>query len=398
MAIIKLGTKRRCKEGIFKDYLDYTKRQESPEDFHFWVAVGLISAAIGRNVHLSQGYFRVFPNLFIVLVAESAILHKSTALNMGVELVRKAVPERAFFAQKITAEALIAFLNRQYEATNESVGVIHASEFSTFFGKSIQDQSLLQVITDLWDVREHWSYETRAHGEEHVYKNCLVMLAGSTPEWIKSSIPEESIGGGFTSRIIWVYRTMTERPRRAFIELTPYEMACRDNVINDLRIIADLRGEFKWSSEGREAFRRWYEEIFQPDDYSTQLRGYVGRKSDFVIKLAMITALSRMDKLVITEDEVDFAIKVLNENEKYLEQVIRHITETDTGRKIARVQSYLKKHATSTKGLTHSELLRAFSYSMDKDELYIITATLEQAGYIKIDSSGKGRKYYWAFG
>lgn len=399
MALVSLGTKRHSERGFFNEYLKYTSNQESPYEFHLWTVIGLVSSALGRNVFINRGYFKLFPNLYIVLVAESGMLRKSSAIRIGERMLKQAVEERATFSQKITTEAMIGFLNQQYESHGESIAIIIAPEFSVFFGKSIQDPTILQTLTDLYDCPDKWAYSTRGRGEEVVNRCAVSMIAGTTPEWIKSSLPEDSIGGGFAGRIIFVYRTEQEK-RIAFPEdyMSNGARKIREQLLDDLRTIADLHGEFRWTKDGKESFRMWYEDVFEIDAYPNSLRGYVSRKADYVLKISMIASASKGDDLKISPEDVEFALTILEQNEKHLFDVLKMVTETDTGRKIGNVLKYLKKYSSPTKGVIHSQVMRAFSYAMDRNELYIIISTLESGGQIKVDRSGRGTIYYYVGG
>ena len=88
-------------------YLEYTEDQESPSIFHLWVGLSLISAVLGRRVWIDRGYYFLFPNLYVVLVAGSARARKSTALGIGVGLLKKAGVDVNIISQKITPEAFI---------------------------------------------------------------------------------------------------------------------------------------------------------------------------------------------------------------------------------------------------------------------------------------------------
>ncbi|KKL03469.1 hypothetical protein LCGC14_2625850, partial [marine sediment metagenome] len=101
---------RACKDSWLATYLEYTKNQESPTSFHQWVAMAVISTAIGRHIWLDRGYYTIYPNLFVILVAGSARCKKSSSINIGIQLLRKLKEPPMIFAQKITNEALIQAL------------------------------------------------------------------------------------------------------------------------------------------------------------------------------------------------------------------------------------------------------------------------------------------------
>ena len=106
---------RRCVNGIIPEYLEYVEGQECPSDFHLWSIIGAIGCALGRNVWLDRFYHMIYPNLYIILVGESAVVHKSTALKMAINPLRKALPELAVITQKVTPAKLSSMLAEVYE-------------------------------------------------------------------------------------------------------------------------------------------------------------------------------------------------------------------------------------------------------------------------------------------
>ena len=78
-------------KGFIESYMAYTSGQESPTDFHYWTAVSTLSSAVGRNVWLDRGYYKLYPNHYVILVAGSALSRKSSAINIGIRILRKAL-------------------------------------------------------------------------------------------------------------------------------------------------------------------------------------------------------------------------------------------------------------------------------------------------------------------
>src|SRR4030067_2652721 len=95
--------------GWLGDYLQYTERHEAPDIFHFWVGITIMHAAIRRNIFFEHGYYRIFPNSYVILVAPPGVCKKSTATNIGVELLQE-LPDVTIIREKITPEALIETL------------------------------------------------------------------------------------------------------------------------------------------------------------------------------------------------------------------------------------------------------------------------------------------------
>ena len=78
---------RVLKEGWLQAYRRYVFKQESPDLFHFWTAMTMISSALRRHVWIDRKAYTIFPNLYVFLVEESAAARKSTAMELGLSLL-----------------------------------------------------------------------------------------------------------------------------------------------------------------------------------------------------------------------------------------------------------------------------------------------------------------------
>jgi hypothetical protein len=396
--------KRRCKDGLIAEYLRYTTGQESPIDFHMWTCISMIAIAMGRNAWVPRGAcHNIYSNLYVVLVAESALARKSTAINMGVRPLMESLPELEGLGQKMTPEALIGVLAERC-AKDENARAetfIHASEMSVLLGKSKLDDSLLKLLTDLWDCPDFHTYQTRGKGKETMKDVCVNMIAATTPDWLKNSVPEESLEGGFFSRLILVQRPATGE-KNPFPE-DAYTTATRDaaqNIVHDLKVINTMiHGEFSWDLDARKAYSNWYCEYNSPDSAVSFMRGYYGRKGDFVIKLAMISSANFGNSKVITKDDIMFAVKILNENEIFTKELVRFMGTTFNGKIFVSVRNRIKKHVVSyvdgqgkTKqvvGISHSDLMRGMGHQIKAAELSDVIEALVQAEEIEIFYDGR---------
>ena len=52
-------------------YMELTSNLESPDSIHLWTGLSLISAASRRKVFLDMEYGKIYPNLYVIIVAES---------------------------------------------------------------------------------------------------------------------------------------------------------------------------------------------------------------------------------------------------------------------------------------------------------------------------------------
>lgn len=391
---IKEDRTRRCKDGFLAEYLKYTQYQESPSDFHLWVGLSLLSSAIERKCFLDRMYFRIYPNIYMVLVAESGALHKSTALGMGYRIFREAIPSHPFFAQKGSPEALIGFLKDNTEKTGRAPVTIYSSEFSVFFGRSNLDPQLLYLLTDLYDCPDYHAYSTVGRGLEEVEKVYPTIWAGTTPQWIKTSLPEDSVGGGFTSRIMWVYRTESDKEKVAMPERIqdPNIMEWKSNCIHDLKLINNLKGDVAWDKAAQDYYESWYN-LHRVDQAPAGLRGHYARKGDYMIKLAILLSVDRDDRMVIKAEHLELARKLIVDNEETMVEVMRKMAQSETGKKIDYIRNLIEREGS----IPHSRLMRNANHKVNAEELSIILRTLESAGEIDVELTVGGRGKVYTF-
>jgi len=158
---------RRCKDFI-SSYMEYTAKSESPESYHRWCAMSIIASAVRRQVWIDMGFFRVYPNMYIVLVGPPGRCRKSVAINTATNLIQ-GLSDIRVSADAITREALIRAIKlseTQTEIGNKiymhsSITII-SKELSVFLGTNNSD--LLSLLTDLYDNPDMWEYRTKNSG------------------------------------------------------------------------------------------------------------------------------------------------------------------------------------------------------------------------------------------
>src|SRR3990167_5274702 len=250
---------RRCKPSWLDTYLEYTDNQESPKAFHFWVGVSIISACLQRKVWIPRIKYTIYPNLFVVLIAGSAKCRKSVAIRIGIDILKSIKEPPTIFAQKITTEALIQALEESMNKDKICYGIVVASELSVFLGSDAIKSGIIPALTDLYDSPSKWQYHTRSRGREELTNVTLSILAASTKDWLRTSIPESAIGGGFTSMVMFI---VEDHPSKLvlFPQEEPDAEHLRSSLIYDLELIAKLNGAVQFSPAAMAASQEWYEQ------------------------------------------------------------------------------------------------------------------------------------------
>jgi hypothetical protein len=321
--------------------------------------------------------------MYIVLVADSAICKKTTATNIGIKLLESIHTPPAIFSQKITPEALISAICNECAMDEDgsifknAAAVVYGPELSVFLGKEAYSSGLVSILTSLYDCPDVWEYETIGRGKDIAYNTCVNMLGASTPEWLRLSIPPDAVGGGFTSRVIFVYQHSSDKII-AHPEVTPEEVQMRENLIEDLSTMRKVHGQFKFTEDAKKWYTKWYHA-----HRKAQINGddHTIRKEDTVLKLAMCFSASEGDSLLITEKFLEQSVGALDANEMFLPEAMRILSSTALGMDANKVATLIQKCPT---GIKHDELVRRTMYSIDKTKLTEIIETLAAAKVIQV--------------
>lgn len=353
-------------------YADYTEGQESPSLFHFWVGTSVIAATLERRCWIHRGYYTLYPNLYVVLIGASARVRKTSAINMGFEVYREAIPTGVMVSQKTTPEALISIFVDGYKERGVSGGVIVSDELGVFLGGQAKNMDLMQLLTKWYDCPKHFEYHTMMRGKETMDLVYCNMIAGTTPQWLKDSMPPHAVGGGFTSRIIFVYQDKPEK-LVAFPEMTDEMATLKGKLMHDLKVIGKMSGQYTLTGKAREWFEDWYTQVFKPETTPyASLDGYFGRKHDTLLKVAMCLSASKSSSLVVDEIELKMALRALNKNEQYLPDTLRLIQMTDVGENMEKVYRTICRKGE----MEFVQLSRQVSYCMNTKMLEEILTDL----------------------
>lgn len=381
---------RNCKVSWLNSYLDYTKEQESPKAFHFWVGLAVLSAMVRRNVVIPRVMYKTYPNLFIILVAGSAKCRKSVALSLGEGILKSVETPPMIFSQKITPEALIGALQEATDIhTKVSYGLVLASELSVFLGGDAIKNGMIPILTDLYDSKDNWEYKTRVRGTEKIPHVTISMLGASTMDWIKTSIPMEAIGGGFTSRVIFVFEDTPSKLILFQDDTKTVDIQLRNDLVHDLNRIGEVKGSVVFSPEAKDVAQTWYlQEATNIRD--PKVDGYFGRKHDTMFKVATLLSIAEGDKLLVEGRHIERALAMLEQNELLLTPTLEAVASSIGGENTNKLLQIIKRFSP----IQHSDLLKKCWRYASAEEAGGMIDTLIQSGEIDVELNSKNTRVY----
>ena len=370
-------------------FLHYTNNTEPPLLYRKWTAISCLASAMQRKCSIKWGTALTFyPNLYIVLVGPSAT-GKGTAMNPGLDILNE-LPAIKMSAQSTSLQALIRHLKDTNltdvdmisgKQTYHSSLTVFSKEFTVFLG--YHNNELMAALCDWYDCDRKWSYETIARKKEEIVGVWVNLIAGTTPDLIQSSLPIESIGGGLTSRIIFIYEEKKDKIVTIPVQ-SSNEKDLRELLVHDLEKVSLLSGEFKFTENFASRWTEWcYEAEEHPPFYDPKFDGYMGRRRTHLMKLSMImSAAHGKHDLTLTSDDLEEAIKTLIEPEVKMGLVFRGVGKSDISGLIHKATTFLLNSATSE--VPFYQFARYFCNDMDKLMMDRVLFTLEATKTINI--------------
>lgn len=350
-------------------YMEFTQPLESPDKFHFWTGVSTIAGALRRRVFITKInlFYEWTPNFYIIFVAPPGIISKTTTAEVGMELLKK-VPGVHFGPSAVTWQRLVSKFNDCRTTIEWPDGTTSVMSPMTIVSSELgnlldfRDKQMIDNFVNFWDCKKDYMKSTKKEGDEELEYPWLNILGCTTPDWIAGNVPEYLIGGGFTSRCVFVYG---ERKRRLVaypgLETNPegYQTT-KTRLIEDLTQMSNLLGEVEFTPGAIKWGREWYEshnaQAIEPD---AAVAGYMARKQTHMHKLAMILAVSRGDDLVIDEGLLDQSKSILEAAEGDMAKVFAHVGMTPETRAMEQLVRMVR--AAGNKGINKSAAYRVFA-------------------------------------
>ena len=369
-------------------FMELTDNSEPPLLFRKWAAISAIAAALQRKVRVELGMSLTFyPNLYIVLVGPSAT-GKGTAMKFASDIIEQ-IPTIRLSAQATSLQALIRRMKdtnltdvniNTGEQTYHSSLTIFSTEFTVFLG--YHNQELIAALCEWYDCHNRWTYETIARKKEEVVGVWVNLFAGTTPDAIQASLPIESIGGGLTSRIIFV----VEEKRGKLVVIptkTEREIQLQQKLVYDLEAINQLSGIMNYTEGFLKIYSDWcyYADTHRPFQ-DKKFDGYCGRRRKHLITLSMVCCASHSDEMIVTSDDIERAIELLAEVEMKMGKVFKGMGRSGTSDLLNDAITFIANSAVPDVPLF--QFARYFEGDMDKAEMDRVLTTLEAMDAVQL--------------
>lgn len=288
------------KDSWLCDWLEVWPLCEAPRSYLLFAALSAIGAGIGRGVYFAHDVHTLFPMFNILLIGPSGI-GKTTSLELASALLHTLDKDKCpVIIGKATPEKL------HEDLVDHPQSVIYAEELAAFFNKQKYMEGMIPYVTALLNYLPEVELRTKGAGITTIIAPAVTIMGGSTPEWLQDQLPDSATTGGFLARFFIVFEEYKYRrvalPSLAMGRDSRRELETRrDQTISKFsELIGKFTGEITFADWGAiDEYTKWYNE-YRPE--SGFLAPFAARAGEFVLRLAMLIAISRRRKVIDTSD------------------------------------------------------------------------------------------------
>lgn len=352
-----LAPKKQEDKNLFDLYFDYVKDTESPLLFHRWSLISCLGAALGRQVWIPFGAFRIFPNNFIMLIGDPGA-RKSAAIKIAKKLIGKAGYDK-FSAEKTTKEKFLLDLEGAEDAYDSSVSstsvmenlfgtnanseprevFIVADEFNDFMRcGDLEFHSMLGALWDYDDETTQYKQRLKNSKSIAIYQPTINILGGNTHTGFAEMFPPQAIGQGFLSRMLLIFSEPSGR-KIAFPE--PPSPIQEERLIAYIQAIKErMNGPMALDKRAKEILHILYNNYQGFSD--VRFTSYFTRRYTHLLKMCIICAAVRK-KMEIGELDVILANTILNYTEHFMPKALGEFGKAKNADVASKILTILQK-------------------------------------------------------
>jgi hypothetical protein len=392
-----------------------TDSTDAVEVFHDLSAAMLLSGILAGSLKLDLRYTTLVPNLWGLILGESTLTRKTTAMTMATSMLRE-VDADAVLATDGSAEGLLTGLSLR---PTGKVSMFYKDEVSGFFD-AINNKPYLagmpETMTQLYDGN---SYNRMLRKENiHIERPVFIFFGGGIRDKTYSLISDEYILSGFLPRFLVVSgvadlsRIQRTGPR------TEQGFAERQSLVNEL---LDIREQYEVSGDmmvggQRIALKDLPTEslinVKMTDDawetygdmetkmvtvahnsyYAMLALPTFERLSRSMLKLAMLLAATRQEpvdgSITVEKRDIQNAAWYIQDWGQYSVQLLLNAGKSQALRLLEKIRSFIEANP----GTIKSDLMRRFH--LTSKEIKEVMQTLIDRGEVRFKKEGRGERFW----
>lgn len=375
--------------NFVEGFLKVTDLFESPTSYFKWAAYTALATVMRDNLWSSLGALRhVYPNLYVLLVGDSAATRKSIPLKAVVKLIR---PLRV--TKLIEGRASIQGVLNELGKTEQIEGriikgasaLLYSEEFSSFL---VKDPQTSDILTDLYDYKEEHSIILRSQDKVTLKSICVTMLSATNAAFMPTLFTKEDLYGGLVGRTLFILEESARKKNSGLRD--PDKEEEWKELSNFLVKLSTVKGKVVYTRDAQDYYDDWYNLTdFRRNESKT---GFEHRAHTHVLKLAMILAAAEegFDRIV-EKKHIEQSIDEISELAPNYKRLVTTIAKTNNPTAIVvqdimaqMVQCWLNEKIY----VDRAELLRLLFGRVDLQNFNVAMETLVATGLIDSINTG----------
>lgn len=348
-------------------YQEYHRAQtDAPDRFGEFCGLATLAASIGNRCWIRHGERRLYPNLWVLLLAPSSAFRKSTSISIAQRVLSGV--GATIYPSEFSAEALVKILG------NQPSGIFCWYEYRTIASlfKREYAHGIKSLLADLYDASGE--YKRALVGREAVIKEPSInILAASNLDWLMESLQDSDEGSGWLAR----FALVPARAKERVFPLPPHpEPGLKAEALRRLNTAArSHEGEIPMTQEARDEYCGHFVPFDKRAEQAGPWSGSLFRLEATALKLALLYARDR-GALVIEAEDISRAWGIVS----WLadEAVTLFSVGLSGGRFTVERRKVLEIIEAHPAGISRSEVLRACHLSARKLDEVMRTLFEEQ--------------------
>lgn len=376
--------------GVFKQWREvYSPTTEAADEFLFAGLLTVIGCMLGRRVYMWQAT-ELYPNVFSVIVGDSAKARKTIAIEKAESAVKTIDPQVLFSAGISTTQGLIGLLQlpsekelKEYEEACEKAEekgrerpplskrleiffalqtlkrleyegfrlLYYEREFSRLLKKTLKDYSsdFIETLQEAFDMKDELDNHSLTNPMS-AQKPCVSLISATTLGKLHRRLQVEDIEGGFANRFMYFYgerKPPKPRPPKPNKEKL-------GEIYHQLNEVTKKwkHQEFKLSEEAGRIWDEFYCREYGKEYNSLTIDQVSSRLTTHAAKIALIYAATENDDPIINAGQAKAAIAVV----EYLERCAFKIFALQTGTKYSKIETLIINFLKEKDGSTITDI------------------------------------------
>lgn len=400
------------KDTFIERYITWAKSLgDAAVQYHQAGAFTALSALLAGSVQLPTSFGTIKPNLWFMILADTTLTRKSTAMDIAMDLVME-INDDVIMATDGSIEGLLTSLSTR----TGQPSVFLRDEFSgllEMITKKDYYAGMPEFLTKLYDGKMQKRILRKESIE--VRDPCLLIFAGGIKNKVTSLLDLDHVSSGFMPRFIFITAesditkvkplgpptNWTDNNKSVILDelqaMYSFYEATTEMVLKGTKVTYEVKK--KWDAElTPEAWLRYNQleeqmlEIGMSSNHPEVMTPVGDRLSKSILKAAVLIAAAEQrredGKVIVDHEHVLRAIGYGEQWHMYAKEVIGSIGKSGQEKILDQIVTYVKKNP----GATRSKVMQ--TYHLNSRETTFMLETLEQRGVISRQKQGKGEVLY----